>query len=101
MSSSSCSEALSLALKSAIALTGDIDTHPEANQAFAELLDQLPAEHETEIQLLQQLWEAYISTRRSARFWEEMSDVEKAMSDRMAQANVQLKQNYLRLVQEQ
>lgn len=99
--SSSCSDALSLALKGAIALTGDVKTHPDANQAFEELIAQLPAEHETEIQLLQQLWTAYISTRRSARFWEEMSDVEKAMSDRMAQANIQLQQNYLRLVQEQ
>ena len=98
---SSCSEALSLALKSAIALTGDLKTHPEADQAFKEIIAQLPAESEIEIELLKQLWAAFLSTRRSAQFWEEMSDVEKAMSDRMAQANVQLQQNYLRLVQEQ
>ncbi len=88
-------------LKQATTLTKEVSSHPQAKEQFEALYQQIKAENGDHAELLKQLWEELMISRRSAIFWQEMSDVEKAMSDSMAQANIQLKQNYLRLVQEQ
>lgn len=92
---------LSSLLKQATTLAKEVSTHPQSREQFEALYQQIRAENEVHAELLKQLWEELLVCRRSATFWQEMSDVEKAMSDSMAQANIQLKQNYLRLVQEQ
>ena len=92
---------LSSRLQAAIDLAQQVQQHPEANQAFQSLLDDLKAEDSSTADLLEQLWTAYIGSRRSSQFWEQISQVEKNLSDRMSESHIQLKQNYLRLVQEQ
>ncbi len=92
---------LSTTLEAAIAAAKNIKHHPQANAQFEVLYTQLQPESETAALLLQQLWQEFISAQRSAAFWEEISEAEKAMSDHIAQANIQLKQNYMRLIQEQ
>lgn len=92
---------LSSRLQAAIDLAQQVQQHPEANQAFQALLDDLKAENPLVADLLEQLWTAYIGSRRSSQFWEQISQVEKNLSDRMSESHIQLKQNYLRLMQEQ
>lgn len=46
------------------------------------------------------LWKEAIAARRSAEFWHDMSNVEKDLSNRMMENMTQLRQNYLRLMQE-
>lgn len=87
-------------LQECLDLAQDVTTHAEANQTFLNLLGTLEATpHAAEI--AQTLWNELLSAHRSARFWQQMSDVEKQMSDRLAETHVQLQQNYLRLIQEQ
>jgi hypothetical protein len=74
--------------------------HDTANQKFAQLLASVETTPAT-VELLQRLWHEILSARRSATFWEQISDAEKEMSDRLAQNHVRLQQNYLRLMQEQ
>ncbi|PZV21107.1 MAG: hypothetical protein DCF21_03075 [Leptolyngbya sp.] len=92
---------LSSRLQSAINLAQQVQQHPEAKQAFQEVLAELKAESPLAADLLEQLWREYIGTKRSSVFWEQLSEVEKNLSDRMTESHIQLKQNYLRLVQEQ
>jgi hypothetical protein len=47
------------------------------------------------------LWQELLTARRSTAFWEQISDAEKEMGDRLTQDNIRLQQNYLRLMQEQ
>lgn len=88
-------------LQDCLALAGDITRHPEANQAFLNLQEQLAAEQPIAAELLGLLWKDLLSARRSASFWEQISDIERQMTEQMAATHVQLQQNYLRLVQEQ
>ncbi|MBE9079679.1 hypothetical protein IQ241_20685 [Romeria aff. gracilis LEGE 07310] len=90
-----------IALKGAIALAQDPKTHPQANEQFEQLCASLESENAEIAGLLKQLWQEYVSLQRSASFWEGMSDAEKELSEKMAEKNIQLKQNYLRLMQEQ
>ncbi|MBW4461085.1 MAG: hypothetical protein KME47_12735 [Nodosilinea sp. WJT8-NPBG4] len=92
---------LSTRLQTAIGLAKEVQQHPEANQAFQEVVGELKTESPIAAELLEQLWQEYIGTKRSSLFWEQLSDVEKNLSDRLSQSHIQLKQNYLRLVQEQ
>jgi len=59
------------------------------------------AENPQAADLLEILWNEFVAANRSATFWQQICDVEKELSERMAQTNVQLKQEYLRLIQEQ
>jgi hypothetical protein len=88
------------ALQAAIALSENLQTHPEAQAAFAALQPQLLAENAELAQLLQLLWERYIQAQRGAAFWQEMSDAEKALADQAVRNGMQMKQNYMRLMQE-
>ncbi|NJN21931.1 MAG: hypothetical protein HC812_13035 [Leptolyngbya sp. RL_3_1] len=51
--------------------------------------------------MMQLLWREYVASRRSATFWQELCQVEKHLSERITESHIQLRQNYLRLMQEQ
>lgn len=92
---------LSTRLQLAIGLAKDVQQHSEAHQAFQEVIGELNTESPLAAELLEQLWREYIGTQRSSLFWEQLSEVEKNLSDRLSESHIQLKQNYLRLMQEQ
>jgi len=79
----------------------DISDGAKASVEFAQLCDRLGAENPQAADLLEILWNEFVAANRSATFWQQICDVEKELSERMAETNVQLKQNYLRLMQEQ
>ena len=87
-------------LNEAIALTKDIQTHPEAKAKFEALEADLAGENPEMLELVKRLWDECISAQRSSAFWKEMSDAEKALADGAMAASIQSKQNYMRLVQE-
>lgn len=88
-------------LQEAIALAEDMATHDAAKARFQELHAQLEATNPDAAHLLQILWERHIRLQRSAAFWQQISDAEKELSQRMTETSIQLKQNYMRLIQEQ
>jgi hypothetical protein len=87
-------------LQQCLSLVQNVKTHDEARQTFAKLRESLAGDAAT-LEVIDGLWNELISARRSAMFWQEISNVEKDMAERLAQNNVQLQQNYLRLMQEQ
>ncbi|HEY9763855.1 MAG TPA: hypothetical protein V6D07_15090 [Trichocoleus sp.] len=89
------------ALKGAIALAQDVKTHRQAKEQFEELYPVLEAENAEMAEMLRHLWQEYITLQRSAAFWQRLSNAEKDLSDKITEDNIQLQQNYLRLVQEQ
>ena len=90
------------ALQAAIALTRSATSHAQAHEAFDELKTALDNKADPEtIQMLELLWQALVSAQRSVTFWQEISQVEKNLSDRITENHIQLKQNYMRLMQEQ
>ncbi len=92
---------LEVTLDGAIALAKSSGNYPQATVQFEALLAQIESAHPEIAPLLKTLWQEYISTQRSASFWESMSDAEKGLSEKMSESNIQLKQNYMRLIQEQ
>ncbi|MBE9140941.1 hypothetical protein IQ254_27710 [Nodosilinea sp. LEGE 07088] len=92
---------LSSRLQAAISLAQQVQQHPEARLAFEEIVGDIRRESPLAAELLEQLWKEYLASQRSSLFWEQLSQVEKTLSDRMSESHIQLKQNYLRLVQEQ
>ncbi|MBW4654481.1 MAG: hypothetical protein KME20_15800 [Kaiparowitsia implicata GSE-PSE-MK54-09C] len=92
---------LKAALDSCLALARDPRTQADARERFADLLNQLPWGDRPSRQIIDALWQEVITARRSAAFWEQISDVERNMTEQLAENHVQLQQNYLRLVQEQ
>lgn len=87
-------------LRKCINLAQEVATHPQANQEFAQLLDSIAATNPQTAELMDLLWQEIIAARRSAEFWHEMSNVEKDLTNRMMENMTQLRQNYLRLMQE-
>lgn len=85
----------------AIALAKNGQNAKQATQQFEAILEEVEAESPKGATLLKQLWEEYVSVQRSATFWESMSDAEKELSEKMAESNIQLQRNHLRLIQEQ
>ncbi|MFQ4136847.1 hypothetical protein PGN35_011060 [Nodosilinea sp. PGN35] len=92
---------LSTRLQMAMGLAKNVEQHPEAHQAFQDVIEAIKPESPVAADLLEQLWRDYIGTQRSSLFWEQLSEVEKNLSDRLSESHIQLKQNYLRLMQEQ
>ena len=92
---------LEVTLSGAIALTKEGNSMTEATSQFEALLAQVEADSPTGAPLLKLLWDDYFSVLRSAAFWLVMSDAEKDLSDKMSATHIQLKQNYMRLIQEQ
>jgi hypothetical protein len=92
---------LEVTLSGAIALAKEGKNYEQATAQFEALLEQVQADSPAAATLLSQLWQEYISVQRSATFYESLSDAEAGLSEKMAQSNIQLQQNYMRLIQEQ
>ena len=88
-------------LQSALDLAQSVENHREASRVIQGIVADLEGQSPEAVALFQQLWQAYISSQRSSQFWQQISEAEKNLSDRLSASHVQLKQNYLRLVQEQ
>lgn len=88
-------------LQTALDLAQSVETHGEASQIIQTIVADLQGQSPEAIALFAQLWQAYISSQRSSQFWQQISEAEKNLSDRLSASHVQLKQNYLRLMQEQ
>jgi ribosomal protein L17 len=88
-------------LKDCLALTLEITKHAEAKERFAVLKAQVAAENPLAAELLELTWHDLIAARRSAAFWEQLSDAEKNLTDQVGASYANLQQNYLRLMQEQ
>jgi hypothetical protein len=87
-------------LREVLELLQDPANQGEATQKFAALVEKVTQTPEM-AEFLTVMWSELVSARRSSAFWEQLSDVEKNMSDQLVASNIQLQQNYLRLVQEQ
>lgn len=92
---------LAIRLQAALDLAQSVENHGEASQMIQAIVADLQDQSPEAIALFQQLWQAYISSQRSSQFWQQISEAEKNLSDRLSASHVQLKQNYLRLMQEQ
>ncbi|MGB3491458.1 MAG: hypothetical protein WBA57_01935 [Elainellaceae cyanobacterium] len=88
-------------MKQCLSLAQDVSTHAKAKESYRHLRDRLADDTPEAAELMDLLWTEILSSRRSAMFWEELCNVEKKLTDRMAENNMQLRQNYIRLVQEQ
>jgi hypothetical protein len=82
-------------------LAQKVKTYRQARERCQAIQAQLDQRSPTIAPLIQLLWNECLNARRSAAFWHELSDVEKTLSDNLSEQNIQLQQNYLRLVQEQ
>jgi len=89
------------ALEAAIDLAQDGDAHEAAHATFNEVLETVREGDPQAAAMLQMLWREYVTTQRSANFWQELCQVEKHLSERITESHIQLRQNYLRLMQEQ
>ncbi|MGF1459556.1 MAG: hypothetical protein ACFBSG_11070 [Leptolyngbyaceae cyanobacterium] len=97
----SLSESPVKTLETAIGLAHNEATAEAAHAAFHELLEAVRAENPQMASMLQLLWREYVTTQRSVNFWQELCQVEKHLSERITENHIQLRQNYLRLMQEQ
>lgn len=88
-------------LKLCFRLTEEPKTHAEAKQAFQQVRDRVANDCPDAVEVVEMLWQELISSRRSAIFWQELSDMEKNLGEKLAEHQMQLRQNYNRLVQEQ
>lgn len=88
-------------LSGAIALAQCGKSYDQAAEQFAAVVAQVESDSPEAAKLLQQLWKEYISVQRSAVFYEGLSNAEAGLSEKMAESNIQLQQNYMRLIQEQ
>ncbi|MEM1310352.1 MAG: hypothetical protein AAF892_08330 [Cyanobacteria bacterium P01_D01_bin.71] len=89
------------ALELAINLAHDGDSPEQAHAAFNEVLDTVRSDDPQAAAMLQMLWREYVTTQRSATFWQELCQVEKHLSERITESHMQLRQSYQRLMQEQ
>ncbi|XHX76607.1 MAG: hypothetical protein RBJ76_19520 [Stenomitos frigidus ULC029] len=87
-------------LKDCLSLAQNPTQQETARQTMAQLLGELAPDTAT-AEVIDALWQELLTARRSTAFWEQISDAEKEMGDRLAQDNIRLQQNYLRLMQEQ
>lgn len=92
---------LEVTLSGAIALAKDARNYEQANVQFEALLAQVSSDSPAVAPLLKQLWKEYLSAQRSATFYESLSDAEQGLSDSLVESTIQLKRNYMRLLQEQ
>lgn len=87
-------------LQHCFALAADPTQQAAAKTAFAQLrqgiTDPVAAE-----ELLEALWTEVLAARRSGAFWQQISDAEKGLSDRVTADHINLQQNHMRLIQEQ
>ncbi len=96
----SANENLTLQLQQCLALAKSVETHPLAQQKFAQLRDSISDRNPELVSLIELLWQETIAAYRSVGFWQQMSDVEKEMASNMMKTMTEMRQNYLRLMQE-
>jgi hypothetical protein len=87
-------------LQECFALAGNPTQREAAKTAFSQLSAEVTIDPAT-TELLEALWAEVLSARRSEAFWQQMSDAEKGLSDRVAADHINLQQNHMRLIQEQ
>jgi len=87
-------------LKDCFSLARNPTQQETARQTMAQLLSDLTVDA-VAAEVIDALWQELLTARRSTAFWEQISDAEKEMGDRLTQDNIRLQQNYLRLMQEQ
>lgn len=87
-------------LKECFSLAQNPAQQEAARQTMAQLLSEIALDA-TAAEVIDTLWRELLTARRSTAFWEQISDAEKEMGDRLTQDNIRLQQNYLRLMQEQ
>ncbi len=87
-------------LQECLSIARDPAQHDTARQQFTQFLSGVESSP-VAIEIIDALWHELLAARRSNAFWEQISDAEKEMGDRLTQDNIRLQQNYLRLVQEQ
>ena len=95
------SQAPTETLKTAMNMAQSVEKQAEAHEIFHQLHETVRAENPEYAAMLQMLWRDYVAAQRSAAFWQELCQVEKHLSERITESHIQLKQNYLRLMQEQ
>jgi len=88
-------------LETAINLAQDGASHEQAHATFNEIFEKVRETDPQTAAMLQLLWREYVTTQRSVNFWQELCQVEKHLSERITESHIQLRQNYLRLMQEQ
>lgn len=88
-------------LETAMKLARDVTTQQEAHSRFNDLYEDLRSENPQVATMMQMLWREYVAAQRSVTFWQELCQVEKHLSERITENHLQLRQNYLRLMQEQ
>ncbi|MGB3534733.1 MAG: hypothetical protein WBA13_14610 [Microcoleaceae cyanobacterium] len=91
---------LALQLQHCLTLARSIETHSEAQQKFEQLRECISEQNPELLSLIELLWQETIAAYRSVGFWQKMSDVEKEMASNMMETMTQMRQNYLRLMQE-
>lgn len=96
----SLTEKQSELLKACLSLAQDLQSHADADRHFLDLEESL-TDDAAKTAVLTALWQEVLAARRSAIFWQQISDVERSMTEKMADNHFQLQQNYLRLMQEQ
>ncbi|GAB4373782.1 MAG: hypothetical protein Kow00121_17450 [Elainellaceae cyanobacterium] len=90
-----------VSIQECLSLASDLSRYTEADQAFSRLKAGLAADHPIAAEMLSLLWGEVLSARRSADFWEQLSNIERQFTEQMAASHAQLQQNYLRLLEEQ
>ena len=87
-------------LQECLSMAQNIQSHADADRRFLDLEETLSDDAAT-VAVLEALWKEVLAARRSALYWQQISDVERALTEKMAGNHFQLQQNYLRLMQEQ
>ncbi|EKQ70897.1 formylmethanofuran dehydrogenase, subunit B [Leptolyngbyaceae cyanobacterium JSC-12] len=87
-------------LQECLEMAQDLALHPDAERRFLDLEETLPDDPPT-VEVLETLWREVLAARRSALYWQQVSDVERSLTEKLADNHFQLQQNYLRLMQEQ
>lgn len=75
--------------------------HQHLQALFEPLLTQLQAESPLGAQVSQLLWIEVLRSHRSLSFWQSLGEAESELAKALADQNIRLQQNYLRLMQEQ
>jgi len=87
-------------LEDCLSMAQDLGSHADADRRFLDLEETLSDDAAT-VAVLNALWKEVLAARRSATYWQQISDVERSMTEKLANTHFQLQQNYLRLMQEQ
>lgn len=87
-------------LNECVVMSQDLESHADADRCFLDLEETL-ADNPATVEIVGVLWRELLAARRSAAFWHQISDVERSMSEKLADNHFHLQQNYLRLMQEQ